>query len=414
MESPPSPVLTELADFFCAQRDLIIRHWLDAARHNTDIQSTEHLSSTQLSNHLPDLLDDLAQTLRTAGPDSTRTEARQNARTHGCYRWQQDYRLDELSRELNIVRRIVLRDGVRAFCRERADADGAEIDHAHDLIERFFEDTVIGSVEQFVSEQQERWRVANGQLQAAGHALEAANERLNQADSARLGLIRNVSHDLRNILNGLSAAVTVLGEEVDEAERFHMLMVCHRNFADMSALLKELLDYSVLLTNPRREVESFSAALLLDELATTFRPMAQARGLAFGASLDPKLTAVVTDRGKLKQIVTNLLTNAIKYRKRDPEGGGGSGEVSLSFFTVDDAYWKLVVEDMGIGIAPEDCARIFEEFQRVTPREHVQGTGLGLAIVKRLVGLLDGSIAVHSELGQGSRFEVTLPLTVQS
>ena len=412
MKPLPSPCLTQLADFLCEQRELIMQRWLDAARHNTDIQSSDHLNSSELSNHLPNLLGDLAHTLRTAGPDPTRAEARQNARVHGCYRWQQDYRMDEVSRELNIVRRIVLRDGVRAFCKEHADADEAEIDHAYDLIERFFEDTAIGSVEQFFSEQQERLRAANGKLQVASHALEAANERLNQADAARLGLIRNVSHDLRNILNGLSAAVSVLGEEVDESERYHMLMVCHRNFADMSALLKELMDYSVLLTNPRREVESFSAALLLDELATTFRPMAQARGLAFGAYVDPKLKAVATDRGKLKQIVTNLLTNAIKYRKRDPEDGGGSGEVSLSFFTVDDARWKLVVEDAGIGIAPEDCARIFEEFQRVTPREHVQGTGLGLAIVKRLVGLLEGSIEVRSELGKGSRFEVALPLTV--
>ncbi len=187
-----------------------------------------------------------------------------------------------------------------------------------------------------------------------------------------------MSHDLRNILNGLSAAVTVLGEEVDEAERFHMLTVCHRNFADMSALLKELMDYSVLLTNPHREVESFSLQLLLDEFAATFRPMAQARGLVFGASIDTGLTETATDRRKLKQIVTNLLTNAIKYRKRDDQDNGGEkGRVTLLFLAVDASRWKLVVEDEGIGIAPEDRTRIFEEFQRVTPREHVQGTGLG-------------------------------------
>ena len=414
MKPLPSLGLTELAYFLCEQRDLIMQRWRDAARGNIDIQSTDHLSTAELSNHLPDLLGDLAHTLRTGGPDSTRAEARQNARVHGCYRWQQDYRMDEVLRELNIVRRIVLRQVVAAFFKEHAEAGEAEIDHAYDLVERFFEDTAIGSVEQFFSEQQERLRAANGKLQVASRALEAANEKLKQADAARLGLIRNVSHDLRNILNGLSAAVSVLGEEVDESERYHVLMVCHRNFADMSALLKELLDYSVLLTNPRREVESFSAALLLDELATTFRPMAQARGLVFDASIYPKLKTVATDRGKLKQIVTNLLTNAIKYRKRDPEDGGESGKVSLSFLTVDDARWKLVVEDAGIGIAPEDCTRIFEEFQRVTPREHVQGTGLGLAIVKRLVGLLEGSVEVRSQLGHGSRFEVTLPLTIQS
>ena len=83
----------------------------------------------------------------------------------------------------------------------------------------------------------------------------------------------------------------------------------------------------------------------------------------------------------------------------------------MSFLAVDASRWR--VEDEGIGIAPEDRTRIFEEFQRVTPREHIQGTGLGLAIVKRLVDLLEDSIEVRSEFGRGSRFEVVLPLTVQ-
>lgn len=408
--SPSSSFLGGLADFLCEQRETIMRRWTEAARGNVDMQSTGGLNPDQLSNHLPDLLGDLAHTLRMAGPDPTRVEARQNAKVHGRYRWQQDYRLDEVLREMNIVRRIVCRYGTEAFVREHPGVEEAEIDHARDLIERFFEDTAIGSVEQFVAEQQERLRHANGQLEQSSRALEVVNAQLSQADSARLLLLRTVSHDLRNILNALSSAVSVLGLEVDEVEREHMLTVCHRNFADMGALLKELLDYSVILSNPGLEVKRFPPALFVEELATSFRPMAQARGLAFEAHCDPALTEVETDRRKLKQIATNLLSNAIKYRRRDQaEGNTGHGWVALLCTVQDDLHWKLAVEDDGIGIAREDCARIFEEFQRVTPRENVQGAGLGLAIVKRLVERLGGRIEVRSELGQGSRFEVTLP-----
>ncbi|MBE7159289.1 MAG: sensor histidine kinase, partial [Rhodospirillales bacterium] len=357
MEPAPSSFLTGLADFLCDQRESIMHRWLQAAHGNADMQSPAHLDTGQLSNHLPDLLGDLAHTLRTVGPDPARTEARQNARVHGRYRWQQDYRLDELLRELNIIRRMVLHCGVEAFVGEQPSADQAEVHHAYDLVERFFEDTAIGSVEQFVAEQQERLRQANEQLEQNSGALTTLNEQLNQADATRLLLLRTVSHDLRNILNALSSAVSVLGLEVDEAERLLMLGVCHRNFADMGALLKELLDYSMVLSNPSLEVEEFSPALLCEELSSGFRPMAQTHGLTFKAVCDPALASVATDRRKLKQVATNLLTNAVKYCKPGQEAGAGSGCVTLSCTGQDDAHWRLTVEDEGIGIAPEDCTR---------------------------------------------------------
>ena len=271
-----------------------MRRWIEAARGNADIQSTEHLDSSQFSNHLPDLLGDLVDTLRTACPDPVRGEAKQNAKVRGRYRWQQHYRLDEVLRELNIVRQIVLRHGVESFTRERPATEETEVYHAYDLIERFFEDTSIGSVEQFVSEQQDRLRQANEQLEQSSGSLTMANAQLGRADAARLLLLRTVSHDLRNILNALSSAVSGLAMEVDEVERQHMLTICHRNFADMSALLKDLLDYSVVLSNPQLEVESVSAAFLLDELGTGFRPMVQSQGLTFAAFCDPLLAQVET------------------------------------------------------------------------------------------------------------------------
>lgn len=104
MNPVPSPCRPELVEFLGVQRDLVEQRWIDSTRGNGDIQTVGQLNSEQISDHLPDLLGDLAHTLRTGGPDPTRAEARQDGKVHGRYRWQQHYRLDELLREPSIIR----------------------------------------------------------------------------------------------------------------------------------------------------------------------------------------------------------------------------------------------------------------------------------------------------------------------
>ena len=112
---------------------------------------------------------------------------------------------------------------------------------------------------------------------------------------------------------------------------------------------------------------------------------------------------VWTDPRKLKQIVANLVSNAIKYRRRDK----ADGFVRLVFESADEEDWQLTVADSGVGIPQEDLQKVFEEFQRGAPSEKIQGAGLGLAITKRLVLLLNGEISVSSEVGQGTQFVLT-------
>ena len=110
-----------------------------------------------------------------------------------------------------------------------------------------------------------------------------------------------------------------------------------------------------------------------------------------------------TDREKLRQIILNLLDNAVKFTER--------GEIKISA-SQQNGSLKLVVSDTGIGIEKEDLNKIFEEFHRgdSSSTKKYRGTGLGLAIVKKFVNLLGGEVAVESEVGKGSVFTVTLPL----
>ena len=396
----PQAFLAQLAAYLDQQREVITQSWIDAARGNPDMQGVETLAPEELRDHLPHIFDDFLATLRTDGGEAARDDSREHARTHGRFRWQQNYRLDEVLRELNIIRRMILRHGVNPFVRQQTGFTEAHNHKAHDLIERFFEDVEIGSIEQFTHSRE-------GGLRDSGAELQTANEQLAKVDASRLQLMRTVSHELRNILNGLSSALAVLSVEELESERQKMLSICRQNFADMNSLLEELMNYSALISGQiRRDVAAFEAGVLREELTINFRSRAEVRGLAFESRCEAELGELVSDRRKIKQILTNLITNAIKYRKREEK----HGRLTMEFLAAGDKHWKLAVQDTGIGIAPGDLERVFDEFRRVSENSRsVQGMGLGLAITRRLVELLEGTIRVESELGKGTRFEVTLP-----
>ena len=140
---------------------------------------------------------------------------------------------------------------------------------------------------------------------------------------------------------------------------------------------------------------------LYDELVTSAQPAIEAKGLTWRASFDPALSAVTSNRLKLKQVTVNLLSNATKYTT--------SGEVSLAFAMAGSEHWLIRVPDTGVGIAPEDSERVFDEFERAAG-EDIPGTGLGLAIVKELCRVLSGQIDFVSREGVGTTFEIRFPL----
>jgi signal transduction histidine kinase len=144
---------------------------------------------------------------------------------------------------------------------------------------------------------------------------------------------------------------------------------------------------------------------LPDAIANTMtlvRERAQRREVALVASIDPRLGRFRADERKLKQILLNLLTNAIKFT---PDGG----RVEVAARPHDGGV-EIAVSDTGVGIAPEDQEAVFEEFRQVgAASRKVEGTGLGLAITRKFVELHGGRIWVKSQPGQGSRFTFTLP-----
>jgi hypothetical protein len=180
------------------------------------------------------------------------------------------------------------------------------------------------------------------------------------------------------------------------------LALANRQATDMKALVDELVEYSVVLGDTNQLVlERFELCELFDELVASCRPAVEAKGLRLLHKLDAGIGTIVSNRLKLKQVALNLLTNAAKYTK--------VGEVELTMTKHGDSEWLLRVSDTGVGIGASDRERVFREFERAT-EEDVPGAGLGLAIVRELTRVLGGQIRFDSYEGEGTTFEITLPL----
>ncbi len=193
----------------------------------------------------------------------------------------------------------------------------------------------------------------------------------------------------------MNLTVTLLTTGKDEAIRSEMLKICHRNVLEMGELLNDLKDYSVLIAGAASiQIEEINVRALGSELEDSFRAVTRAAGMRLDLQIDPDLEVVRSDRKKIRQIIRNLVTNAINYcrEKRIPM------TVVLAFRSLDQGSWQIAVKDSGIGISPEHLDSIFDEFKRVS--QDIKGTGLGLAITKRLVEELKGTIEVFSEIGQ--------------
>jgi signal transduction histidine kinase len=387
-----------VVEHLAGQQLLIAEQVVLSIRSSAEIPSAKRLTDQQLIDHFPQLFADLVEYFLTEADLGTRRRTIEAAVKHGMTRWQQGYELVEVIRELGIVERSILDHGIEKFFEENPRWVNG-IHNARRNLDAFFEDTVSGSVQRYVE-------IFTEQLQSANTKLLKANERLSGTDESRLRLIRTVSHELANVLHALKLTITLVTTGNDEAIRSEMLDICHRNLQEMGELLNDLKDYSVLLAGAASlQIEEIDVRVFGGELEASFHAITQAAGMRLDLRIDPDLDVVRSDRRRIRQIITNLVTNAIKYRRRDKS----EGAVVLAFRSLDPGLWQFAVEDSGIGISSEHLDSIFDEFKRVAPSEEIKGAGLGLAITKRLVQELKGKIEVFSEVGHGSQFVVTMP-----
>ena len=261
----------------------------------------------------------------------------------------------------------------------------------------------------------ERLRSSQEELQRANRLLDEklgqmaeTNVALYESNRLKSEFIANVSHELRTPLTSIIGFAELLREspraddDTRAARYAENILISGRILLE---IINDLLDLAKIEAGKvELRAEPTDLRKLCAGLLDFLRPQAEAKRLRFSLAADEDLPELNTDQSRLRQILFNLLSNALKF---SPEGG----QVWLSARRVNEQAVRLTVRDMGPGIAPEHHETIFDKFRQIdqsATREH-HGTGLGLAIARELTLLLGGKIGVESELGRGATFWVTLP-----
>jgi two-component system phosphate regulon sensor histidine kinase PhoR len=226
-------------------------------------------------------------------------------------------------------------------------------------------------------------------------------ERLNRI---RQDFVANVSHELKTPLTSVRGyAETLLEGGLDDlAHRDEFVRIIRDQATRLQDLVEDLLSLAELeRPDARLRLETFDLRLAAERQVASFQDRAAQVGLALGIEPGPAVP-VVADRGRIEQVLANLLDNALKYTER--------GRVTVALGEGDGFAW-CEVRDTGPGIAEPDQERIFERFYRVDRARSREkgGTGLGLSIVKHILALHDGVIEVESEIGRGSIFRFEIP-----
>ena len=230
---------------------------------------------------------------------------------------------------------------------------------------------------------------------------------LHEAEAARRDFVANISHELRTPLTSISGAIETLeqGLPQHEAARFHQII--HAETDRMAQLVEEMLELARLesgLAQP--QIRSVEVAQLIAEAAERIRPQAVRAGLTLAVEpVAPPHFAIAADPDLALQALLNLLQNATKFTP-------APGAITVFARSQSDMAW-LCVRDTGIGIPREEQSRVFQRFYQLDrSRSGQHGSGLGLALVRHIAQIHGGEVALESELGHGSTFSFSLPVSI--
>jgi signal transduction histidine kinase len=366
---------------------------------DVEIEHADALSAPQLADHLPRIFDEICLVLESQDMDSQESAIEHDAQRHGKWRWEQGYRVDEVVRELNVFRQVLIA-AIADYARRHTSFDRKREERACRMTDQVISFVTLTSIREAVDERDRRLADYTGMLERANRELTLQRRQIAEMYATRMQVSRRVSHDLRNFLNVFATALQFIGRSPSKQESSLALM--NRQVADMAALVDELGEYSnVLGDDSVLTVEQLDLKEFFHELMQLCGAAARKKGLTLGGHVDPGVGVITSNRLKIKQVALNLLSNAIKYTT--------AGEVELAILASGAGHWTLRVSDTGVGIDVADRERVFEEFERAAA-DDIPGSGLGLAIVKELSRQLQGEIRFESYKGRGSVFEVQFPV----
>lgn len=437
------PDLPALAAWLHGERAALLVAWREAVGLDPHVTTAATLGRVQFIDHIPKILDAFQAKLRARGEaerEAAAEQQREGAAEHGVHRWLHGYDSRETMREWGHLQRCLV-DALERFALGPPPRDALAMGVARRLLTDLFVDCIVESAVGHATLQE---------TEAAGRLrdLEQVLESVRALERDRAELWRQAAHDLRGNVGAVQLAATALARSANLPEASPAAAGRVQRSANLLArLLDDLIELARLEAGQeRRNVAPFDAARLVVDLCETLQPLAAERGLFLRVAA-PASLPVAGDAIKAGRIAQNLLLNALKYT------GQGGVQVTCSEVSVGEVpSWLLCVQDTGAGFGHDSVtplARVLsdatEEAQtmaidsaardadaglaadRAVPREvptlrsqsderppaaqrgAAGGEGIGLAIVKRLCELLDASLELQSDPGQGTTFRIVFP-----
>lgn len=238
--------------------------------------------------------------------------------------------------------------------------------------------------------------------------LELRNREAQRANEAKSTFLANMSHELRTPLNSIIGFSELLVEKLDGqiAERHrHFLRLILTSGQHLLAIINDILDLSKVEAGKMQLFpEPFDPRVAIEGVQQVMRPVAAKKNVSIEVFVEPDTPSIESDPGKFKQILYNLVSNAVKF--------SSAGSTVTIYCRRENDLVSVSVEDKGIGIARDQLETIFDEFRQIesSMSRRFEGTGLGLSLVRRFVEFLGGQISVESELGKGSTFTFRIPV----
>ena len=379
----------------------IIQQWVEAVRRDQKIKSANHLPRPAIQNHIEHVLQALATVLSQHQENETQPIVEASLE-HGTLRAEQGFDAAEIAREYSLLRNVIL----VILEPELLQVSAQEVMRSVRLIDIVLDEAIACCFQSYTQQ-----RLA--ELEQLQNQLTLNNQELTRLVRANQDNMSFLAHELKNPLTSIIGYSDLFlrqqRQKIEAQDTYGNLEHIDRVLRNGRLLLRLIND---VLEISRYEAGTMKLKLqptnvqeLINNVYEMLEALAGGKDLQMVVDCDRAPVSVFTDSLRLQQIVTNLISNAIRYTE--------SGTIKIKCETVGNDLWAIAVSDTGIGIEPEDQARIFDPYFRVGSSNQSylpDSTGLGLAIVLRLVKLLQGEIDVVSQVGVGSTFTITLPL----
>lgn len=398
--------MLDCSQLLADKTEAILTNWVEAVRQDRHIESADTLPHSAVKDHIPHVLVAMATVLSKTKESEIGLIVRASLE-HGLLRAEQGYDPSEVAQEYRLLRQVIFTH----LEPELLTISVPEVMRTMRLIDAVLDEAIAQCFKSYVDE---RLR----ELQQIQSQLTLTNQELNRLANANQETLAHLAHELKTPLNSIIGySELFLRKEKRETEvRDTRPQIEHiervlRNGRQLLRLVNDALELS------RAEAGQIKLRLIpinvistINTVIETMQPLADDKGLKLIVKSDRVPDKIITDPHRFQQILTNLISNAIRYTE--------VGSIELNCELLPDQHWSIAVKDTGVGIAPEYKERIFEPFFQVGEPNRYQfppdSTGLGLAIVSRLVTLLQGKIKLVSQVGVGSTFTVMLPLEIKT